>query len=158
MPMGNQAPSAALSICISQIFDFKYAKKFMVFADDILCASRDFESHYLHMDAFLARSQIAGFKIQGKKSFLFCKRVKFLGMIISKMGMQPDPARIEAIKNVKPPGNVTELRRYLGIMGFNRRFIKGYADIARPLCQALRGNPEKLDRIKWTDECQVAYD
>ena len=82
-------------------------------------------------------------KLKPSKCHFLKTRVKFLGHIVSKEGVETDPEKIEALLQWPVPRNIEELRRFLGFTGFYRRFVKGYSQFAEPLHFLLRGRPSK---------------
>ncbi|KAJ8900073.1 hypothetical protein K2173_024189 [Erythroxylum novogranatense] len=76
------------------------------------------------------------------------------GHVISSEGIRVDPSKIEAIVNWKPPRNVTEVRSFVGLAGYYRRFVKGFSVIASPLTKLLR----KGVKYEWSDRCQSSFD
>ena len=82
------------------------------------------------------------------------KEVSFLGHIVSVEGIRVDPTKIEAVVNWKPPRNVTEVRSFLGLAGYYRRFVRGFSVIASPLTKLLR----KGIKFEWTDNCQNSFE
>ena len=81
-------------------------------------------------------------------------RVAFLGHIISAEGISVDPQKIEAIVNWQPPTNVTEIRSFLGLAGYYRKFVEGFSKIATPLTRLIR----KEEKFIWSDACQHSFD
>ena len=81
-------------------------------------------------------------------------QVVFLGHIVSGEGIKVDPKKIEAILNWEPPKNVPELRSFLGLAGYYRRFVKGFSIIAAPLTKLLRKHVE----YKWIEACQSSFE
>ena len=73
---------------------------------------------------------------------------------MSAKGIRVDPAKIEAIVSWKPPRNVTEVRSFLGLVGYYRRFVKGFSIIASLLTKLLR----KEVKFEWDDKCQSSFD
>ena len=80
--------------------------------------------------------------------------MSFLGYIVSAEGIRVDPAKIEAIVNWKPPRNVIEVKSFLGLVGYYRRFVKGFSVIASSLTKLLR----KWVNFEWDDKCQSSFD
>ena len=72
---------------------------------------------------------------------------------MSEEGLQPDPRLLESIQGIQPPTSVTQVRSFLGLVGYYRRFIKGFSKIAAPLNKLL----EKNRPFVWTEECTKAY-
>ena len=79
--------------------------------------------------------------------------ITFLGYIISKGGISVDPAKVTAIVGWKIPSSVMEVRSFLGLAGYYRRFIEGFSKIAKPMTSLL----EKGKEFKWTWECQESF-
>ena len=88
------------------------------------------------------------------KCDFWLKEVSFLGHIVSSEGIRVDPTKIEAVVNWKPPQNVTEVRSFLGLTGYYRRFLRGFSVIASPLTKLLR----KGIKFEWTDKCQNSFE
>src|SRR5437868_14706018 len=82
------------------------------------------------------------------------KRLPFIGHIIEAKGISPDPEKIIAVQNIRPPKNVTQLRSFLGLAGYYRRFIQGFSAIAQPLNQLLHINT----KYEWNNQQQEAFD
>ena len=80
--------------------------------------------------------------------------MSFLGHIVSVEGIRVDPVKIEAIMNWKPPGNVTEVRSFLGLAGYYWRFVQGFSVIASSFTRLLW----KGVKFKWDDKCQSSFE
>ena len=87
------------------------------------------------------------------KCDFWIKNVSFLGHIVSTEGKRVDPIKIEAIVNWKPPRNETEVRSFLGLVGYYRRFVKGFSVIASRFTKLLR----KGVKFEWTDKCHNSF-
>ena len=92
---------------------------------------------------------MAGFKLRPQKCQLFQKEVEFLGHIINERGVNTDPNKIECIADWPIPRNVKEVRSFLGLCGYYRRFIANYSRIAKPLTRLT----EKEYKFNRTEEC-----
>ena len=125
----------------------------MIYLDDIIIHGRTFEEMLSNLDRVLNKLQEAGLKLKARKCQLFQKEVEYLGHIVSSDGIRTDPKKIEAVQNWPTPENVTELRAFIGLCSYYRRFIQGFADIAKPL-HRLTG---KEVLFNWTKECEVAF-
>ncbi|CAC5360975.1 unnamed protein product [Mytilus coruscus] len=115
--------------------------------------SSDFDSHLSRLNQVLDRIGKAGLKIAPKKCQFFQEKVTFLVHVVSKDGISTDPSKIDAVKEWPVPRNVHDVRSFLGTCSYYRRFIRGFADIARPLHKLT----EKQARFEWTQECQIAF-
>ena len=80
--------------------------------------------------------------------------VAFLGHVISTEGVYVDPQKIEAIVNWKPPTNVIEIRSFLGLVGYYRKFVEGFSKLAAPLTKLTR----KEEKFLWSEACQKSFD
>ncbi|KAL5840126.1 hypothetical protein ACOSQ4_012734 [Xanthoceras sorbifolium] len=126
----------------------------VVFIDDILVYSQTTEDHGRHLRVvlrILREKQLHG---KLSKCEFWLAEIAFLGHIVSAEGIKGDPKKIEAIVEWKPPKNVAEVRSFLGLAGYYRRFVKGFSSIASPLTKLLHKNV----RFDWTDRCQAAFD
>ncbi len=93
-------------------------------------------------------------KLNLSKCSIGQREVKFLWHILSEEGFRPDPGNVEAIVNMKPPTNVKETRRFLGMVGFYRKHIDHFSNLAAPLTDLTRKNKP----FTWTVDCQRAFE
>ena len=128
-------------------------KNVEVFMDDILVHSDTHDSHDIHLTAAMKTLEKAGVKLNQEKCELRKDEVKFLGHIISKDGIRPDPEKISAILGMSSPSSVQELRRFLGMVNFIGRHLPGLSTILSPLTQLL----EKETAWTWGHPQQEAY-
>src|SRR6188768_3179422 len=126
----------------------------LVYLDDIILMSRTVDEHFDRLVMILERIRSAGLKLKPSKCSLLQRKIAFLGHVISDAGITTDPAKIEAVSTWPTPKNVTEVRSFVGLASYYRRFVKDFAAVAAPL-HALTG---KNVRFHWTPECQVAFD
>ena len=105
------------------------------------------------MTTVFQRIREAGLKLSPPKCSLALQEVTFLGHIVSARGVEPDPKKLAAISATPPPTTVTQVRSFLGLAGYYRRFIKNFSSIATPLHNLTHhGVP-----WKWTEECNTAF-
>ena len=132
------------------------------YLDDLLVFSATFEEHLQHLDKVLTRLKKDGIKIKPKKCQLFKREVLYLGKIVSSEGYKADPRGVAAIANQtkQPPGNITELRRLLGMLGYFRKSIPNFSRIASPLTSLLANHSAKDERAKitWDEKHQIALE
>jgi hypothetical protein len=115
----------------------------VVFIDDIFIYSKSDSNHEEHLRLML----------QKRRDF-WIDKVPFLGHIISNGGISVDPAKVKEIMEWRVPATVTEIRSFLGLVGYYRRFIEGFSKVAKPMTSLL----EKGREFKWDDKCQGSFD
>lgn len=129
------------------------------YIDDIIIASVDQQSHEQHLKTILERLRKFGLSINFSKCVFGVKEVDYLGYNINEDGLKPLKKRVEAIINYKKPKTVQELRRFLGIVNFYRRFIKNAAQVQAPLHAYSQGMKKRDKReIAWTPEANQAFE
>ena len=107
--------------------------------------SKSQEEHIQHLREVLSRLEQHGIVLNGEKCVLGVPDVQFLGHMVSARGIIPLLEKLAAIHAFPQPGTVGQLKSYLGMMNFYRRFIKGAAGVLKPLIDALRGASGKLE-------------
>ena len=126
---------------------------------DVIVFSKTPEEHLLRLRAVLEKLNQAGLKLKPSKCEFFKQKLIYFGHVVSKNGIQTDPKKVEAMCKWPVPTNVTEVRSFLGFTNYYQRFIKKYAQIAKPLYKLIWGEnvSKKLNSIKWDSECQQAF-
>ncbi|XP_010534696.1 PREDICTED: uncharacterized protein LOC104810198 [Tarenaya hassleriana] len=109
--------------------------------------------HEQHLRLVLQRLREQKLYAKFSKCAFWLQEVGFLGHVISAQGVQVDPAKIEAVMEWKTPTNATEIRSFLGLAGYFRRFVEGFAKLAKPMTK-LTGKNVRFD---WTPECEVSF-
>ena len=104
----------------------------MCYLDDVIVFGRDFNEHYNRLKTVLERLRVHGLRVKPEKCTIAARQVSFLGHVISDSGIMPDPAKIEAVNNISSPHNIKDLRSFLGLAGYYRKFIPGFSSIAAP--------------------------
>ncbi|PWA92258.1 reverse transcriptase domain-containing protein [Artemisia annua] len=131
-----------------------YLDKFViVFIDDILIYSKSEEEHKQHLVTILSLLKDEQLYAKFSKCEFWIRKVQFLGHVIDREGLHVDPAKIEAIEKWATPVNATEIRQFLGLAGYYRRFIEGFSKISKPLT-ALTHKDKKYE---WGDEAEKAF-
>jgi hypothetical protein len=125
----------------------------LVYLDDIIVHAADFKSHIKNLRLVLEKLRQANLKLNPKKCKLFQQQVQFLGYTVSKHGISADQEKVKAVQNWPQPTNVREVKSYLGLCTYYRRFVPGFANIAKPLHLLT----EKNARFQWTNECEAAF-
>lgn len=125
-----------------------------VYLDDILIFSKNEEEHLRHIQEVFDRLRQHGLKLKLKKCSFFKRETEYLGFIINKNGVKPNPDKVKAIRNLPSPKTVKQIRGFMGMIGFYRRFIPNFSQIAEPLIALTK----KYAKFKWTIDCQKAFD
>ena len=124
------------------------------YLDDILIFSPDNKTHLEHLEVVFQRLKEADLKLKASKCNFFKKHIQYLGHLVSGEGIEPLPVKLEAVRKMPPPTTPKEVRQFLGLVGYYRKFVPKFADIARPLT-----NLTKLDiPYEWTTRCQEAFE
>ena len=133
MPFGLRNEPATMSRVVEQLYEGYNRSICMVYLDDTITFSQGFDEHLDRLGLLFARMKTFGLKLKPEKCAFARSSVSFLGHLITADGIAPDPDRVRSIAELTPPTTVTGVRAFLGFTGFYRRFIRGYADIARPV-------------------------
>ena len=124
------------------------------YLDDILIFSPDNKTHLEHLELVFQRLREADLKLKASKCNFFKKHIQYLGHLVSGEGIEPLPEKLEAVRKMPPPTTPKEVRQFLGLVGYYRKFVPKFADIARPLT-----NLTKLDvPYEWNNRCQEAFE
>ncbi|GFW65638.1 retrovirus-related Pol polyprotein from transposon 17.6 [Trichonephila clavipes] len=114
----------------------------LCYLDDIIVFSETFEDHLIRLRLVLKCLQEAGLKLNSKKCLFAAQEVKILGHLVSSNGLRPDPDKIKAVRNFPTPKNIHDIRSFLGLCSYFRRFIKGFCYLAEPLQSLLKSGVE----------------
>ena len=154
MPFGLVGSPSTFSRLMEDVLRGLQWEECVLYMDDIITGSESFEESILRLEHIFKRLQIANLKLKPSKCIFFQKSVSFLGHVVSEDGVHTDPMKVEAVKNWPEPKKVKELRSFLGLCSYYRRFVNGFAQIAGPL-HKLCG---KDVPFRWTEERQKAFD
>lgn len=128
-----------------------------VYLDDILVASQTREDHVKHLRILFRRLADTGLVINKKKCELGRSTIAFLGHEITDQGIQPLPHRVQAIQEFPIPNSLTNLREFIGMIGFYHRFIPGLTEVLAPLHDLLKGNSKTFEATSYfRKQIQVA--
>ena len=133
LPFGLSAAPMTFSRLMSEVLKGLNWHVCLVYLDDIITFSRTVEEHIDILRQVFERLRKAKLKLAPKKCFLFREEVKYLGHYVSAAGIRVDPKKVSAVKEYPIPKTVTEVRAFLGLAGYYRRFCKEYSKVARPL-------------------------
>jgi hypothetical protein len=132
----------------------EYLDKFVVvFIDDILVYSRSEEEHEEHLCLALQKLRQNRLYTKLSKCEFWMKQVAYLGHVISKGGISVDPSKVQDILSWNVPTSVGDIQSFLGLVGYYRRFIKGFSKISKPLTELLK----KDKKFEWTSTCEASF-
>ena len=152
MPFGLTNAPATFQACMNRIF-FKQIRRFvLVFFDDILIYSKTWEEHLQHLEIVLKTLQEQSLYAKMSKCEFGMKELLYLGHIIGKDGVKVHMENIRAILEWPSPKNITELRGFIGICTYYRKFVKGFSKLTSPLTDLT-----KKDAFKWNEEVENSF-
>lgn len=125
----------------------------LVYLDDVIVFSRTFEDHLNDLQKVFDRLHESDLILSPSKCTLCSRRVKYLGHIVSNEGISCDPKKIESIKSFPQPTTVTEVRSFIGLAGYYRRFIHHFAARVSPIIELTK---DKVPFV-WTDACEKSF-
>ena len=148
----NIAPVAFMDL-MHRVFRPYLDQFFIVFIDDILIYSRTPEEHESHLTIVLQNLREHKLYAKMRKCEFWMKEVKFLGHVVLEQGVAVDLVNIEAVMKWEPLKNVTEVRSFLGLASYYRRFVEGFSKLAMPMtCLTKKG-----EKFLWTPECELVF-
>ena len=168
MPFGLSGGPATCQRLMNQVMSDFIFSCLLVYLDDLLLYSPDFADHLKSLELVLGRLRAVGLKLNPEKCQFAKDSVKFLGHVVSAKGIDTDPDKVAAIRDWKQPTTVKELRSFLGLASYYRRFVPNFSRIARPLnmlvSQVHQLHPkdkDKGEKLKfgslWTEACTKAF-
>ena len=126
----------------------------LFYLDDIIVFSSTWEEHLARLRQVFERLRHANLKLEADKCTFAAKEVSYLGHRVTEESLLPDSSLLAAIREIPPPKTATEVRSFLGLAGYYRRYVKGFYAIAGPLHALTR----KDEVFHWSAECQAAFD
>jgi hypothetical protein len=153
MPFGLTNPPATFQSCMNHVFNKKLRKFLLVFFDDWLIYSRTWEEHIQHVEKILAIMEQQSLYAKESKCEFGMTEVLYLGRIIGVKGVQVHQEKIQAILDWPTPKTLTELKGFLGICCYYRRFVKSFSQLCAPLTDLT-----KKGAFKWNSEARFTFD
>ena len=143
-----QAP-AYFQLLMSKVL--KGLKFVMTYLDDIIIFS---QNELQHLEIVFSHLREAGLKMKRSKCDFFKSEIHYLGHLISPEGISPLPNKLDSIKHVPVSNSVKEIKQFLGLTGYYRKFVPRFADISRPLTTLMK----KDAKFEWTPACQKSFE
>ena len=125
----------------------------MGYLDDIIIFSKTEEEHLQHLEEIFIRLRKFGLKMKHEKCCFFKKHIQYLGHLVSENGFEPLPEKLESIRKMPAPRTAKEVKQFLGLIGYYRKFVPHFADISQPLTKLTHHNVV----FEWTDQCSKAF-
>lgn len=156
MPFGLVNCSATMQRLMDTLFGDLDGTVF-VYQDDLIVVSEEFEEHMELLSTVASRLKRANLSINFEKSGFCLRDMRYMGYIVDELGLRPDPEKVSCVLKVPLPKTVTELRRFLGMAGWYRRFIEGYAEVAAPLHDLLQGGGKGRSLV-WNEKAILSFE
>ncbi|GKC34089.1 putative reverse transcriptase domain-containing protein [Tanacetum coccineum] len=153
MPFGLTNAPAVFMDLMNRVCKPYLDKFVIVFIDDILIYSKNKQEHEEHLKLILELLKKEELYAKFSKCEFWIPKVQFLGHVIDSKGIHVDPAKIESIKDWASPKSPTEIRQFLGLAGYYRRFIEGFLKIAKPMTKLT----QKKVKFEWGDKQETAF-
>ena len=168
MPFGLVNAPATYQRLMEECFFGLHLDICYIYLDDLIIFSKTFDEHVERLKRIFNRLREVNLKLSPKKCEFFKKKVRYVGHIVSADGIEPDPQKVEKVKDWPTPTNPDEVRRFLGFVGYYRRFIKDFSKTARPLSDLVPEPTKKAkrkpsnslvpDKWVWRPQQQKAFD
>ncbi|XP_048496458.1 uncharacterized mitochondrial protein AtMg00860-like [Beta vulgaris subsp. vulgaris] len=152
MPFGLTNAPASFQNWMNQVFKTLLRKCVLIFFDDILVYSKTLEEHWQHLAWVFELMREHQMFIKASKCVFVIDNIEYLGHFISANGVETDPNKVSAALAWPVPRTVKELRSFLGLTGYYRKFVKSYAAISKPLTYLL-----KLGAFGWNETAEQAF-
>ena len=163
LPQGLKNSPSTFQRIIEHILGDLNFTSLLLYLDDILIFSDTMDQHIERLDKVLERLIQFGLKLNGKKCNFFQKEVRYLGHIVNKEGISVDPSKIKKIVNWPKPKTAEELRSFIGLASYYRRFIRNFSRIVSPLYSLINDRQEQekagkqVSGINWGSESEQAF-
>ena len=152
VPFGLPQAPAYFQLLMNKVL--KGLKFTMTYLDDIIIFSQDELQHLEHLEIVFSHLREAGLKMKCSKCDFFKSEIHYLGHLISPEGISPLPNKLDSIRHMPVPNSAKEIKQFLGLTGYYRKFVPRFADISRPLTTLTK----KDAKFMWTSACQKSFE
>ena len=125
------------------------------YMDDVVIFSMTWEDHLQHIRQVLQKLQDVGLTIKGRKCQFGMQQCTYLGHVVGMGCLRPEAGKVEAVKQFPTPSTKSDVRTFLGLAGYYRKFIPNFASVAAPLTDLTRKSAP--NQVQWSDECETAF-
>ncbi|XP_056466778.1 uncharacterized protein LOC130405625 [Gadus chalcogrammus] len=153
MPFGLCNAPATFQRLMDRVLAGMQWETCLVYLDDIIVLGSDVPQMLQRLGQVFSRLDQAKMKLKPSKCCLFRRQVAYLGHIVSESGVATDPNKVQKVQDWPTPTSIQDVRRFVGLASYYRRFVKDFASIAEPL-HALT---KKHAQFRWSEECQAAF-
>ena len=155
LPMGAKNSSAVFQEFIDSVVGDMAPHAALTFIDDTIVHAENFERKMECLREVFSKFREANISLNLSKCEFFRREVEYLGYLVSEEGLKTNPRLVTKVKDAEIPITKTDVRAFLSLCNFYRKFVKNYAEIAHPLSELVKkGMPE---RVQWTPECNIAF-
>ena len=152
VPFGLAQAQAYFQLLMNKVL--KGLEFAMTYLDDIIIFSQNELQHLEHIEIVFSHLWEAGLKMKHSKCDFFKSEIHNLGHLISPEGISPLPNKLDSIKHMSVPNSLKEIKQFLGLTGYYRKFVPRFADISRPLTMLMK----KDTKFEWTPACQKSFE
>ena len=156
MPFGMKNASAIFSRMMRKLLEPLGREDTHNFIDDLLIANEEWEEHMTAIEAVLSRLGEVGLTAKPSKCHLGYHELSFLGHEISSGVMKPESDKVEKLLNAERPKTKKQVRAFLGLAGYYRKFVQNFAEVAAPLTDLTKKG--KSENVQWNEECEIAFE
>lgn len=153
MPFGLCNAPVTFERLMEQVLSGLPWEVLLIYLDDIIVYAMSFQEMMDRLRLVFTRLREANLKLSPNKCHLFQDRVKYLGHLVSQQGICTDPEEISGIQDWPIPTSVSDLRTFIGLCSYYRRYVKGFADLAKPLFKL----QDKGADFVWTETWNISF-
>ena len=151
-PFGLSQAPAHFQLLINKVL-MDCSSFVMGYLDDIIIFSKTEEEHLEHLEEIFVRLRKFGLKMKREKCSFFKKHIQYLGHLVAEKGLEPLLEKLESIRKMPAPRTAKEVKQFLGLIGYYRKFVPHFADISRPLTKLTCHNVT----FDWTEQCAKVF-
>jgi transposase InsO family protein len=153
MPFGLSNAPANFQRYLQKVLN-EYLWQFcLVYIDDVICFSSSMEEHLVHLEKIFTRLNEYNLRLNPEKCEFATEEIAYLGHVVSSNGIKPDPDKTLAVEEFPRPKRLKQVRGFLGLTSYYRKFVKDYSKIAKPLTSLLKKNKP----FEWDESCEKTF-